>query len=399
MLNQTKYKPISIIQSSLTDRTVMVECPNELEQTGFLYSYASESSNVLLGLGQEQIDRLLLLRHPHLQPVIDVFDEDDSIHIVQGAVQGKPINTQIPLTEHRCEQLLKEILEVITYLHDRGIVHGNISSESILITGKNKFILTGFQSINNLIIAANGTAPISIFKQLTNIPVANLPTGKQFDLYTLGLTVIHLLTDRDLNYLYNPSTQQWQWERESIYSRKLVRIIDRLIGSQPIVIAEILAELSPQPSTSDDTIPPIDDPFVDRTPSTFIDLPDDLQDPVYLQTAILGFLFGLIWIFLHNLIPWGSIGTGLFGMTISGMIYYHYRSPFQTRHLIIAAGVLCTLIIAASPLHQKLPVFDKSDPNLFSILLFAIACGLFYFASVILAKFIYQLLSILLSND
>jgi serine/threonine protein kinase len=399
MLNQTKYKQINPIQSSLTDQSMMVECPNRPHDTGILYSYATERSKILLELGQEQIDRLLLLRHPHLQPLIDIFDEDDSIHIVQGAVQGKPIGTQIPLPEYLCEKLLKETLEVITYLHGQGVVHGNISPESILITSENKFILTSFQSINNLIIAANGTVPISIVKQLTKISVANLPKGERFDLYTLGLTVIHLLTDRDLNYLYNPTTQQWQWERESIYSRKLVRTIDRLIGSQPIVVAEILAELSPQPSRSDDPLPLIDDPFVDRTPSTFIDLPDDLQDPVYLQTGILGFLFGLIWIFLHNLIPWGSIGTGLFGMTISGIIYYHYRSPFQTRHLVSAAGVLCILIMTVSPLHQKLPIFDKSDPDLFSILLFAIACGLFYFASVILAKFIYQLLSIFLNND
>jgi serine/threonine protein kinase len=126
MLNQTKYNSITVIQSSLTEQSMMIECPSQADKAAILQSYTTDRADELLAAHQTQIDRLLPLRHTNLQSTIDVFVEEHNLHLVTGAVQGKPLATLVPLSEERCEKLLKNILPVLSYLHERQIVHGNI---------------------------------------------------------------------------------------------------------------------------------------------------------------------------------------------------------------------------------------------------------------------------------
>jgi serine/threonine protein kinase len=247
MLNQTRYNAITIIQSSITEQSAIVDCPNQADRTAILQSYSIDQADELLASNKNQIDKLITVRHPHIQTVIDVFIEDETLHLVKGAVQGKPVATQVPLTEERCEKLLKEILPALGYLHEQGITHGNISPHSILLDKQNKPIITDFQAVTEMIITAGGDIPPSISTQLQEISVANIPDGQQFDLYSLGVTAIYLLSNRELKHLYDSSTQQWQWETYiRPNSGKLLRAINKLLSKQPTSAMEVLQELQTQ---------------------------------------------------------------------------------------------------------------------------------------------------------
>jgi serine/threonine protein kinase len=400
MLNQNKYQPLYVNQSFLTEQSVIVECFNQPSQMAILNSYSANSASQLIELARSQIDKLLSLRHPYLQAIIDVFSEDNSLHIVRELAEGKPIATLVPLGAEDCDKLLKELLEVIAYLHDRDIIHGNISPETIIVDSKHKFILTNFKTISNLISTAKGEIAKSfILDRLSAIPVANIPQGKQFDLYSLGLTAIYLLTDRELEQLYDRTSHQWRWEEYTDCSEKLVTVINRLISSRSIGATEILRKL--KPSRSD---PPRQnqDPtrFIsDSNASTFIDLPNNLNDPVYLQAGILGVIDGSIWMAIYNLLSWDMVVTGVLSMAIGGAIYWRYRSPYDMKQLLIITGFLSILMILIPALSQKLPFFANLEhPKVYEIVLFLIACGIFNFAVFILAGFIYRSLSILINK-
>lgn len=273
MLNQTKYNSITVIQSSLTEQSMMVECPSQADRAAILQSYTTDRADELLATYKTQIDRLVPLQHPNLQSTIDVFVEEHSLHLVTGAVQGKLLATLVPLPEERCEKLLKNILPVLSYLHDRQIAHGNISPQTIILTSQGQPILTNFQVITELIAAAGGDVKPTITQQLSEISVANIPSGQQFDLYSLGITIIYLLTNRELVHLYAPTTQKWQWVshfRPS--SSKLMRAIDLLLNNHTTSATEVLQEFQTQSKLIVDTPPPTQD-FSSATSNIYTSTP------------------------------------------------------------------------------------------------------------------------------
>jgi serine/threonine protein kinase len=325
MLNQTKYNSITVLQSSITEQSVMVDCPDREEKTAIVQSYSTDRADELLSAHSSQIDRLIPLRHPNIQSIIEVFVEEHNLHLVTGAVQGKRAATQVPLSAERCEKLLKDILPVLTYLHDRGITHGNISPDTILFQAQNQPVLTEFQAITELKIAAGGEVYPPIDRQLREIPVTNIPSEQQFDLYSLGVTTICLLSNRELNHLYDPNTHKWQWENHlGSNSGKLLRAIDRLLNN-PTSAAEVLQEFQIQsrvildaPIPNSDTIdrqfsiyPPLQTPTIstsDRTttvlppPTNFqptqTNIPQPPAENKSLQTLLIGGIGGALILFV-----------------------------------------------------------------------------------------------------
>jgi serine/threonine protein kinase len=325
MLNQTKYNSITVLQSSITEQSVMVDCPDREEKTAIVQSYSTDRADEILAAHTSGIDRLIPLRHPNIQSIIDVFVEENTLHLVTGAVQGKRAATQVPLSAERCEKLLKDILPVLIYLHNQSITHGNISPDTILFQAQNQPVLTDFQVVTELKIAAGSEVHPPIDRQLREIPVANIPSGQQFDLYSLGVTTIYLLSNRELNHLYDPTTQKWQWENYiGSSSGKLLRAIDQLIN-QPTSAAEVFQEFQIQsrvildaPTPIQDTIdrqssiyPPTQTPPTstsDRTttvlptPTNFQSTPTNIPQPPAenksLQTLLIGGIGGALILFV-----------------------------------------------------------------------------------------------------
>jgi serine/threonine protein kinase len=240
-MKQHKYQKIDSIKVSLTEQFYWVKCPTAADpnRTGILQSYLVDRSSKLVESLQPKIDKLLSLNHPHLQPVIDIFATDDSIHIVQAMGEWESAIDKVPFSPVRAKILLQEMLSVLNYLHERDLVHGNISHETIVIDDRNHNILTNFLVIADLINEAGGETYTTLRAQLEQIPVANLPTGREWDLYSLGVTTIALLTDRNYEHLYDLSSQKWKWESYVDCSEELTDAIDRLLGQekQPLQFA------------------------------------------------------------------------------------------------------------------------------------------------------------------
>ncbi len=240
-MKQHKYQKIDSIKVSLTEQFYWVKCPTAADpnRVGVLQSYLVDRAPKLVEALQSKIDKLLSLNHPHLQAVIDVFATEDSIHIVQAMGEWESAIDRVPFSPVRAKILLQEILPVLNYLHERDLVHGNISHETIVIDESNRNLLTNFLIIADLIREAGGETYTTLRSQLEQIPVANLPTGREWDLYSLGVTTIALLTDRNYEHLYDLNAKKWRWEGYVDCSEELTDAIDRLLGQerQPLQMA------------------------------------------------------------------------------------------------------------------------------------------------------------------
>jgi serine/threonine protein kinase len=233
-MHQNEYPIINTIKISLKEQFHWVKCPSPSDPSRacLLQSYATKSAAKLLEPLQWKIDQLLSLNHPHLQSIVDVFATENSLHIVQELEQWDGAIDKIPYPPIQARLLLQEITPALIYLHDRGMTHGNISPYTIVVNEQNKYILTNFLTITDLITEVGGDTYPRLRSQLEQIPVLNLPTGQEWDLYSLGVTTIALLTNLDYQHLYDPISQKWQWHNYVDCSEELTKAIDRLLGQE-----------------------------------------------------------------------------------------------------------------------------------------------------------------------
>jgi serine/threonine-protein kinase len=296
-MNQNKYQPVSTIKLSAKGNFEWVKCPsaNNPDRTSLLQSYPTRTAAEFLEPVQWEVDRLLPLSHPHLQSVIDVFTTVDGLHIVQELEQWNCAAHQAPYSPVRAKILLQEIIPVLLYLHDRGITHGNISPDTIVVNERNQHILTNFSVITDLIAKVGGDTYPRLRAQLEQIPVVNLPTGREWDVYSLGVTTIALLTNKDYQELYDPINKRWQWANYVDCSEELTRTIDRLLGQEKQSLKVTLDAPRSEIITPDRRT--VDRQFSEPTPTslTRVKLNYYRQIISLLTLGILGLLGYLIW--------------------------------------------------------------------------------------------------------
>ncbi len=238
-MHQNEYPIINTIKISLKEQFHWVKCPtpDDPSRACLLQSYATKSAAEIIKPWQWTIDKLLSLDHPQLQSVVDVFATDNGLHIVQELEQWDCAIDKIPYPPIQARLLLQEITPALIYLHDRGITHGNISPHTIVVNEQNKYILTNFLVITDLMTEVGGDTYPRLRSELEQIPVLDLPTGQEWDLYSLGVTTIALLTNLDYQHLYDPISQKWQWQSYVDCSEELTKAIDRLLGQEQPQIA------------------------------------------------------------------------------------------------------------------------------------------------------------------
>ncbi|PNX76377.1 serine/threonine-protein kinase PEPKR2-like protein [Trifolium pratense] len=77
-----------------------------------------------------------------------VYEEAESFHLVMELCSGGRLIDQMvkdgPYSEQRAANILKEVMLVIKYCHDMGVVHRDIKPENILLTKSGKLKLADF---------------------------------------------------------------------------------------------------------------------------------------------------------------------------------------------------------------------------------------------------------------
>jgi serine/threonine-protein kinase len=91
-----------------------------------------------------QIQREVLvfyqIRHPKLSQLLAVFEEQQHLFFVQEFIPGQTLQDWLHLRQQWGEQfseadiihVLQQVLPVLAHIHERGVVHGNLSLDSII---------------------------------------------------------------------------------------------------------------------------------------------------------------------------------------------------------------------------------------------------------------------------
>ncbi|MCU0550705.1 MAG: serine/threonine protein kinase [Leptolyngbya sp. Prado105] len=212
-------------------------------------------------LFQREASTLYQIQHPQIPRFWAAFESEQRLFLVQDFVQGQTYRNLLQARRHRGEafseveilHLLNHLLPVLAYLHDRDIVHRDISPENIILRAseaRERIIPAEVTSTTDLGLpvlidfgavkeAASHWPIISTITRVGKVgyaPPEQLQTGSvspHSDLYALGATCLVLLTGREPQSLLDSQTLAWQWQPYVQLSDGLALMFQKMLALHP----------------------------------------------------------------------------------------------------------------------------------------------------------------------
>ncbi|MDX2099347.1 MAG: serine/threonine-protein kinase, partial [Leptolyngbyaceae cyanobacterium bins.59] len=179
--------------------------------------------------------------HPQIPTLLAYFEQSQRLYLVQEFVEGQNLAQELQrqgaFSEQRIRELLQGVLPVLKFIHDRQVIHRDITPTNIMRRqADGRLMLIDFGVSKQVI----GVSPIMTGTRIGTegfSPMEQLRSGKAFpasDLYSLGAICIFLLTQSHPHDLYDPLAGKWVWreqlaQRGGKISDRLAQILDRLL--------------------------------------------------------------------------------------------------------------------------------------------------------------------------
>jgi serine/threonine-protein kinase len=186
-----------------------------------------------LGEGSDQIPKLYAY-----------FSEQGQFYLVQEWIQGQTICDRVaaegPLNETVVQEILISLLQVLQYVHSKGIIYRDIKPDNIILRQlNNQPVLIDFGAVKETMVTAinakGKTHTIAIGTPGFMAPeqAAGRPTYAS-DIYGLGMTAIYLLTGKLPQELEVSQNEQVLWQQHAPkVSSSLAAAIDKAIQYSP----------------------------------------------------------------------------------------------------------------------------------------------------------------------
>ncbi|ODH03026.1 serine/threonine protein kinase [Nostoc sp. KVJ20] len=173
--------------------------------------------------------------HDQIPRLFAHFDEDGDFYLVQEFIDGHALTQEIipgqRLSENTVLNLLKDILEVLAFVHQHNIIHRDIKPQNLMRRySDQKIVLIDFGSIKK--IGALG-AGLTIAVGTPGYMPSEQAKGKPklcSDIYAVGMIGIQALTGLIPEQIpEDPSTGEVIWRDKAEVSDALANILDTMV--------------------------------------------------------------------------------------------------------------------------------------------------------------------------
>ncbi|MEG4984305.1 protein kinase [Microcoleus sp. BR0-C5] len=181
-------------------------------------------------------------QHDQIPQLFAYFEENEEFFLVESFVAGHSLSTEIvpgkPLTEEKMIPLLKELLEILVFVHGQGVIHRDIKPGNLIRRySDNKLVLIDFGSVKEIHIAQR-QAPVTVrIGTLEYMPIEQFQYNPQLnsDIYALGMIGIQAMTGLPaydlpkLRDLKNSNKGEIVWRHLATCSQALADVLDNMV--------------------------------------------------------------------------------------------------------------------------------------------------------------------------
>lgn len=193
----------------------------------------------LFGIEAQVLDKLG--SHPQIPSLLAYSEE--SFYLVQEFIDGHDLSKEIrlgePLSEANVRDMLKNILPILGYIHEKHVIHRDIKPSNIRRSKDGTLVLIDFGAVKEIqtIVLTNGHAKPSIVAGTQGyMPPEQLRGRPRFnsDIYALGLIAVQALTGKSpMQLAEDPESGRSLWQDEAPnVSPHLRDVIERMICPQ-----------------------------------------------------------------------------------------------------------------------------------------------------------------------
>jgi serine/threonine protein kinase len=200
----------------------------------------TSAQNKATQLFEQEAKRLQQLgEHPQIPALYAYFKQDDYLYLVQQLIVGESLRQQLDqgaFNEQQIWELLADLLPVLQFIHDRQVIHRDIKPDNIMRRQSDRrLILIDFGVSKQFTTSDRTTLGTSIgsFGYASSEQMNEGDAYPASDLYSLGVTCFHLLTQISPSRLWTEYgyswVKQWQQHLNVQISPELTAVLNKLL--------------------------------------------------------------------------------------------------------------------------------------------------------------------------
>lgn len=200
-------------------------------------------------LFQQEARTLYQLQHPQIPKFWEIFQDRSRLFLVEDYVEGTTYQALLAdrlhqgkrFSETETVKFLQDLLPVLSYLHQQGVIHRDIAPDNIIQSSK-----TGLPVLIDLgaakQAAVNATTVNPNLHRGTSIGKVGYAPDEQVrlgivapysDLYALAVTAIVLMAGKQPQDLLDQHSLQWRWQRELTLHPQFAQVLHRMLAPRP----------------------------------------------------------------------------------------------------------------------------------------------------------------------
>lgn len=213
-----KYRALKRIGSGNYSRTFIGVAEQDTGKNRCIIKQFRHQSKKAARSFQQELDKLSELgEHPQIPLLLAAFQRNERQYLVQEFIEGENLAAELAETgafnEEKISQILESLLPVLHLIHSYGLIHRDVKPENIIRCRENQRLVLGDFGVAKQATATAmltpgtmvGSAEYTAPEQLMGQPVF------ASDIYSLGVTCIHLLTDMTPFDLFDSLEGVWIW--------------------------------------------------------------------------------------------------------------------------------------------------------------------------------------------
>ena len=200
ILSEIGHGGMSVVYMALNEKANKTWAVKEVRKDGKM-----DFNIVRQGLMAE-IETLKKLKHPNLPSIVDVIEDENSFIIVMDYIEGqsldKILKEQGAQSEEDVVEWAKQLCDVFGYLHTRTppIIYRDMKPANVMLKPDGDITVIDFGTAKNYEINLGETTGIGTIGYAAPEQYIGSGYGRtdaRTDIYCLGMTMYHLLTDVD----------------------------------------------------------------------------------------------------------------------------------------------------------------------------------------------------------